>query len=253
MNLLTLIGFIWLYMSSWFIVSLIIKRNDVADIAWGLGFLLVALTTYPYSSPSMLNTIATLLVCIWALRLSLHIYKRNKHRSEDYRYQEWRKAWGQLFYLRSYVQVFLLQGLLLLIIATPIILINNGVTRPLGWLEAFGIITWYIGFFFESVGDYQLSIFIKNPMNKGKILDTGLWKYSRHPNYFGEVTQWWGMWILSLTAPYGFFGIIGPLTITGLILFVSGIPLLEKKKAGNPDFEQYKQKTSMFIPLPPKK
>lgn len=90
-------------------------------------------------------------------------------------------------------------------------------------------------------------------MNKGKILDTGLWKYSRHPNYFGEVTQWWGMWILSLTAPYGFFGIIGPLTITGLILFVSGIPLLEKKKAGNPDFEQYKQKTSMFIPLPPKK
>ena len=110
----------------------------------------------------------------------------------------------------------------------------------------FGLIVWIFGFYFESTADKQLSNHIKNPANKGKLMTTGLWKYSRHPNYFGEVTQWWGIFLLSSSL----FTIISPLTITLLILFVSGIPLLEKKYEGRPDWEEYKKKTSIFIPLP---
>lgn len=115
-----------------------------------------------------------------------------------------------------------------------------------------GLVIWLIGFFFEAVGDAQLSEFLKNPKNKGKIIQTGLWRYTRHPNYFGEVAQWWGIWLITLGIPLGWFGIIGPLTITVLILFVSGVPLLEKKYQGRADFEAYKKQTSVFFPLPPK-
>jgi steroid 5-alpha reductase family enzyme len=114
------------------------------------------------------------------------------------------------------------------------------------------VCVWVIGFFFESVGDAQLSRFIKDPANKGKLMQSGLWKYTRHPNYFGEVTQWWGLWIIALSVSYGWLGIIGPLTITTLILKVSGIPLLEKSMEGNPEFQEYKKRTSVFFPLPPK-
>ena len=122
----------------------------------------------------------------------------------------------------------------------------------LGILDLFGVALWVFGFCFESVGDAQLARFIKNPENKGKLLQSGLWAYTRHPNYFGEVTQWWGLWIVALSVPNGWFGIIGPITITFLILKVSGIPMLEKKMTENPEFTEYKRRVSIFFPLPPK-
>ena len=109
---------------------------------------------------------------------------------------------------------------------------------------------WILGFVFESVGDAQLARFIKDPANKGKLMQGGLWRYTRHPNYFGEVTMWWGIWLLALSTPYGFFSIIGPITITFLILKVSGIPMLEKKMEENPEFAEYKRRVSVFIPMP---
>lgn len=240
------------YMSFWFVVSVIKKRNDVADIAWGLGFVLLAWLSFFISGFSIKALLVNGLVTIWGLRLALHIYSRNKNKPEDPRYLEWRKTWNY-FYLRSYLQVFLLQGLLLYLISLPVIFINHSVSEGFGILEIAGFFVWVIGFYFESTGDRQLREFISNPENKGKLMDRGLWRYSRHPNYFGEVTQWWGIFIVALSVPGSFFTVIGPFTITVLILFVSGIPLLEKKYEGRPDFEEYKKRTSAFFPLPRKK
>lgn len=242
----------FLHMTSWFIISLILKRNDVADIAWGLGFINISWTGLFLNGFSQRGLIAAILVTIWGVRLAWHIYLRNKGKPEDYRYQAWRKEW-KYFYLRSFLQVYILQGLFMYLIALPVIFINQNSFPGINLLDIVGIVIWILGFYFESTGDSQLKEFISNPANKGKIMDQGLWKYSRHPNYFGEVTQWWGIFVMALSIPFGYFTIIGPLTITSLILFVSGVPLLEKKREGQPLWEEYKRKTSVFIPLPPKK
>ena len=244
---LTLLG----YMTFWFIVSIIKKRNDVADIAWGLGFVLLAWLSFFISGFSFKALIVNGLVTVWGLRLAWHIYYRNKNKPEDSRYMEWRKTWKN-FYLRSFLQVFLLQGIFLYSISLPIMFINSSIVNVFGILEFIGLLVWGLGFCFESMADRQLKEFISNPANKGKLMDKGLWKYSRHPNYFGEVTQWWGIFIIALSIPNSFFTILGPITITMLILFVTGIPLLEKKYAGRLNWEEYKKKTSIFIPLPPR-
>jgi steroid 5-alpha reductase family enzyme len=254
MNIYLLLGFlVFAYMSFWFFFSLVWRRNDIADIAWGAGFILLAWFSYfsvtTFSLPALL---VNLLVTIWGIRLSLHIYKRNRKKTEDYRYRKWREDWGEYFFVRSFLQVYLLQGFFMYLISQPVIYLNLYPSR-LGFIGLVGTLVWVIGFYFESVGDRQLSDFIKNPANKGKIMQSGLWRYTRHPNYFGEVVQWWGIYLLALSASGGIWTVIGPVTITVLILFVSGIPLLEKKYEGRPDFEEYKKKTSVFFPLPPKK
>ncbi len=240
------------YMTGWFVLSIIKQRNDIADIAWGLGFILLAWTGLFLGQISLRGLLVNLLITLWGSRLSWHIWQRNQKKTEDYRYAAWRKDWGHWFYLRSYLQVYLLQGLFLFLIIQPVLLIHYQFNLGLGLLDFVGLLIWLLGYYFESTADAQLKTFIKNPANKGKLMTTGLWRYSRHPNYFGEVTQWWGIFIIALSVAGSFFTIIGPLTITLLILFVSGVPLLEKKYAGRADFEAYKRQTSVFIPLPPK-
>jgi steroid 5-alpha reductase family enzyme len=240
-------------MSLWFVVSLVKKRNDVADVAWGLGFILMSWTSmYLAGDFGMRGLIVSLLVSIWGLRLAWHIHNRNKGKTEDYRYLAWRNEWGKWFYLRSYLQVYLLQGALLFLIVFPVLLINRSVGSGLGLLDIIGVVVWLIGFYFESVGDAQLAKFIKDPANKGKLMQSGLWSYTRHPNYFGEVVQWWGIWLIALSLPMGWIGIVGPLTISILILKVSGIPMLERKMEENPAFADYKRRVSKFFPLPPR-
>ncbi len=237
------------YMSSWFVLSLFKKRNDVADTAWGLGFVLVAwLSAYLIVGIDWRSLIVCSLVSLWGLRLAWHIHKRNKNKAEDSRYKVWREQWGKWFYIRSYFQVYILQGALLFLVSLPILIINKNTGSALGIFDLAGILIWILGFSFEVVGDRQLANFTKNPENKGKLLQSGLWAYTRHPNYFGEVTLWWGIFLMALAVPNGYIAIMGPLTITFLILKVSGIPLLEKKMSTNPDFEDYKRKTSIFIP-----
>lgn len=243
---------LWGYMTLWYLVALAKRRNDVADIAWGLGFVLIAWLTFFLFGFSWKALFADILVSIWGIRLATHIYHRNKKKSEDARYQVWRDTW-KYFYLRSYLQVFMLQGVLLFTIALPIIFINRSASSLFGVTEFAGLLIWIIGFYFEHTADNQLAAFIANPKNKGKILQSGLWRYSRHPNYFGEVTQWWGIFLIAVSVPGAWITVIGPLTITSLILFVSGIPLLEKKYANRADFIEYKKRTSVFIPLPPKR
>ena len=246
---LVLASVLFLYMSFWFGLSLLKKRNDVADVAWGLGFVLLAWTSFllgPAQSPR--GFIVGLLISVWGIRLAWHIHTRNRGKAEDYRYATWREEWGRWFYLRSYLQVYVLQGILLFLIVCPVLLINKSIDTDFNYFDLLGVAVWLLGFIFESVGDAQLARFIKDPANKGNLIQTGLWRYTRHPNYFGEVTMWWGIWLVALSVPYGPLSIIGPLTITVLILKISGIPMLEKKMALNPDFAAYKRRTSVFIP-----
>ncbi len=249
---LTIIS-IGLFVSLLFVLSVIIKRNDIADIAWGAGIFLVAVLSFITGPENTITTLLTILAGLWGVRLALRIFLRNVKKGEDFRYKVWRDTWGKWFYIRSYIQVYLLQGLLMVVIGYPFIhAAVYGTTTSLSIAGLLGIAVWCIGYFFEVIGDYQLDTFIKNPANKGEVMDRGLWQYTRHPNYFGEVTMWWGVWLITLTLPLGFFTIISPLTITFLILKVSGIPMLEKKFAGNEKFEAYKKRTSVFFPLPPK-
>jgi len=241
---------LWGYMTLWFLVSLIKRRNDVADVAWGLGFVLITWISFFLSGGSgTRGLLAGILVSIWGLRLAWHIHVRHRGKPEDFRYMTWRREWGKWFYARSYAQVYLLQGALLFVVALPMLMINRSPRGTVGFLGGIGVFVWLLGFLFESVGDAQLARFASDPQNRGKILQTGLWRYTRHPNYFGEVVQWWGIWLLAVGIPGGgWIGIIGPLTITFLILKVSGIPMLEKKMAENPDFADYKRRTSVFVP-----
>jgi len=132
------------------------------------------------------------------------------------------------------------------------VLVNHDPGGPLGFLDFLGVLVWAIGFVFEAVGDRQLLVFVKNPANAGRILQTGLWRYTRHPNYFGEATLWWGVFFIALSVPYGLFAILSPLTIDFLLLKVSGIPMLEKRWEGQPEFEDYKRRTNALVPWFPR-
>lgn len=235
------------YMTAWFVVSLILKRNDVADMAWGLGFVGMSWLMYSQNNGS-LGLIMAILVTIWGVRLASHILSRLRKKGEDYRYAEWRRQWGKWFLVKSYFQVFILQGLLMWIISASLMVMANHMDQRIGVLPILGMIIWIIGFWFESTADRQLKDFLANTKNKGKLIQTGLWKYSRHPNYFGEVTVWWGLWLMTIGTGYWYLSLISPMTITFLITKVSGVPLLEKKYEGRPDWEEYKRRTSVLIP-----
>jgi steroid 5-alpha reductase family enzyme len=243
-----------IYMLFWFIVSLIVKRNDVADVAWGGGFIVAALAALvSWGAATDRAVLVVALVIIWGVRLALHIGLRNLGKGEDARYLKWREEWGRYATLRSFFQIYILQGVLLLVISLPVIRSITGPDSPLGLMDLLGTIVWLTGFLFEAISDWQLLQYKKDPANKGKIITSGLWRYSRHPNYFGEVSLWWGIFLITLAVPGGWMTIIGPMTITALIIGVSGIPMLEKKYEGNAAFEEYKWRTSAFFPLPPKK
>lgn len=244
---------VWIYMSVMFVISILITRNDIADVAWGFGFVVAVLASLLFNGNTALPAIlAFVLIFVWGTRLSVHIGRRNLKKSEDFRYKAWRDNWGKWLYVRSYFQIFIFQGVLLLLIVSPVLLISSyahgGVTPVL----AMATLLWLGGFMFEAVGDSQLATFLKDPKNKGHVMQGGLWRYTRHPNYFGEVTQWWGIGMIAVGYRYGLLGIIGPAVITYLILKVSGVPMLEKKYSSNPDYQAYARRTSMFIPLPVK-
>ena len=245
--------FIFCYVSVWFVISLLIKRNDIADIAWGLGFVAIVIFLFITQAPTLQSIIVYILTIIWGLRLAIHITLRSKGKPEDFRYKKWRNEWGKYFVLRSYLQVYLLQGFFMWIISLPIIVVSMAKNQPICPFVLIGCIIWLIGFAFESIGDYQLMLFIKQRQNKSDIMQTGLWKYTRHPNYFGEVLVWWGICIMVLPLEYGLWTIISPITISFLLLYVSGIPMLEAKYKHNQAFQEYKKRTSAFFPMLPKK
>lgn len=241
---------IFVLMTLVFLIALKLKDNSIVDIFWGLGF--IALVIFSLLNSESIDTakiLTSILVIIWGLRLSGHIFLRNRGKGEDFRYANWRRTW-KYFILRSYFQVFMLQGFFMLIIAWPVLhILNNPQINDIGVVYMSGFMIFLAGFTFESVGDYQLGRFKKAEENRGKIITTGLWKYTRHPNYFGEAFLWWGFWLMAVPVMDGIFTIISPLVITWLLRYISGVPMLEKKYEGREDWEEYKRKTPVFVPF----
>ena len=244
-----------MFLLLWFI-SLVIKNASIVDIFWGFGFVLAAWVSFFLSPEGFLfrKLILLGLVTIWGLRLSIHILKRNWGKPEDFRYQKWRADNGKKWWWMSLFQVFFLQTILMWVISVPLVYVQWSKGSPFfaAW-DALAIILWMIGFFFESFGDSQLARFRSDPDNKGKVLDTGVWRYTRHPNYFGDSTQWWG-YLLFAVAGGGWWTIFSPIIMTFFLLRVSGVALLEKSLAvTKPQYKDYIERTSSFIPRFPKK
>jgi len=242
------------YMTGVFFLALGRKDNSIVDIGWGVGFILVALLTFFWSGTwAARHLLVTVLVVVWGTRLSVHLSIRKRGKGEDFRYAQWRRSWGRWFVLRSYFQVFILQAVFLMIIAVPIILVNRSVPGPLRAWDAMGFVVWVLGFLFETVGDAQMERFKAVPANTGRFIKSGLWRYTRKPNYLGEAAMWWGVFLIGLAVPRGWLGVVSPVLITFLLVKVSGVPMLEKKYAGNPEFAAYARRTSVFVPWFPKK
>jgi steroid 5-alpha reductase family enzyme len=255
---------IWAYVSVGFVMSIIWKRNDIADVMWGPGILIAAVTAVLASGESVRSAPLAYLTCVfifvWAGRLAWQIGRRFLSKSnEDPRYADWRKSW-RFFRVRSYVQIFLLQGLLMILVSLAAVaatMYGDGAEYQPAVTFVGGLV-FMLGLVFETVADMQLNAFAKSKTGKSEILTTGLWRYSRHPNYFGEVTAWWGLLIIAIAPTIAdptatnlavaLLALISPVTITILILKVSGIPMLEAKYAGNENFDAYKRRTSAFFP-----
>ncbi len=241
---------IFIYMLVFYLIAQAIKDNSIVDIGWGGGFVLVSLVLLLYTGKAQIPQLVVLLaILLWGLRLSIHIYSRNKGKAEDFRYASWRRQWGKNAWVIAFFKVFMLQGLVMLIVSLPVILVFAGGQSELKPWHYIGILVFLLGYYFEVLGDHQLTRFKKKPENKGKIIEEGLWKYTRHPNYFGEALLWWGIFFIALPVKQGWIAIISPLIMTLLLRYGSGVPMLEKKYEGRDDWEAYKKRTPVFVPF----
>jgi steroid 5-alpha reductase family enzyme len=250
---------LWGYQTIAWLLSLIRKDASVAriaDIFWGLGFAMLSWVFFAMTDGYLpRKLIVSGLTTVWGVRLAVYIIIRTWGKGEDPRYRPMRDSAGESFWWRRYFQVFLLQGSLLGIVAAPLLASQYFDTPDqITGLDIAGVIVWVIGFLFETVGDWQLYLFKRNPENQGKVMRRGLWAYTRHPNYFGETLIWLGVFLIALATPYGYWSIYGPLVITFLLLKVSGVSLLEKAIVETrPGYRDYMESTSAFIPWFPKK
>ncbi|PLX79480.1 MAG: steroid 5-alpha reductase [Desulfuromonas sp.] len=249
----TCMALLFIFMCLVFIYAWLIEDNSIVDVAYGLAFCLITVTAILlFGTGHFRENLISSLIIIWGLRLAIHIFLRKRGEGEDFRYKKWREDWGETFRLRSFLQIFMLQGAIIFIVALPVQLVFHVPGKELTLFDLAGLGIWCLGFFFEAIGDWQLLHFKKNSTNKGKIIQHGLWRYTRHPNYFGEAVLWWGIFLIALNTPLGIWAIISPITIDFLLLKVSGIPMLEAKYQDNPEFEAYKARTNAFFPWFPK-
>lgn len=236
-------------------LSIYLTNVSIVDIFWGLGFILLSIfyfnTTTGYEPRKILVMV---LVTVWGLRLAFYLAWRNLGKGEDYRYQQFRARYGaHRYWWVSFFQVFILQGILIWLISLPLLGAQiSSTNESLTFFDALGVLVWSIGFFFEAVGDYQLAKFKANPQNRGKVLSTGLWKFTRHPNYFGDSAVWWGFGLICMGAQ-NYWMIAGSFLMTLLIINVSGVALLEKNLAERSDeYKSYIKRTPVFFPWFPK-
>lgn len=247
------------FMTLLWAVSLALRDSSIVDSFWGVGFVAVAIGVAAASpaGPGALAPRAYLLgalVAMWGLRLSHYIFWRNHGKGEDYRYRRWREEAGPSWWWRSLFKVFLLQGVIMWIVAAPIVAAIGA--RPQGapgWLDAVAVAVWLVGFAFEAAGDWQLARFKANPAHKGKLFTGGVWRYTRHPNYFGDAAVWWGHY-LAAAAAGAWWTIFSPALMTFLLVRVSGVAMLESSlRDSKPGYREYIQSTSAFFPLPPRR
>jgi steroid 5-alpha reductase family enzyme len=234
------------------VLSLRLRDSSIADVAWGPLFVVVAsLGLMVGGGWGPRRALVWLMVAAWGLRLGVYIGFRNRGKGEDARYARWREEHGPAWPLRSLVTVFLLQGAILLVVSLPVLAATSGGPATVGWTDLVGAALWLAGFAVEVVGDAQLRDFLRRREDPKALMTSGLWRYSRHPNYFGEALLWWGIGVVALSAPWGWATLVGPLCITLLLRFVSGVPLTEKSMEGRPGWDEYASRTSAFIPFPP--
>ncbi len=235
------------------IASVFLKNASIVDPFWGFGFVVVAAFYYGQASGEPIRqTLVLTLAAIWGMRLFLYLGWRNWGKGEDYRYREFRQKFGpERYWWFSFFQVFLLQGILMWLISAPLLGAQYRET-PLNPLDVLGVVVWLVGFAFEAGGDWQLARFKSDPANKGKLLTSGFWRYTRHPNYFGDSAVWWGFGLLSLAAG-SYVPVLGSILMTAMIIKVSGVELLEKSlKNAKPGYEDYIRRTNAFFPWFPK-
>ena len=250
------LGVVLVYMAAAWLFSLALRNASIVDSFWGLGFALLA-AVYFVTTDGIVGRklLITSLVVVWGLRLSLHILRRNWGQGEDYRYRAWREKAGENFWWISFFQVFLLQGVLLWLISAPVLAAQfYGSPDELTAIDVLGALVWGVGFFFEAVGDWQLAGFKADPANKGKVMQSGLWRYTRHPNYFGDATVWWGHFVIAAGTVDGLWTIFSPVLMTVLLLRVSGVALLERAQVRTkPQYRAYVESTSAFLPWFPRR
>ncbi|MGL4853545.1 MAG: DUF1295 domain-containing protein [Phocaeicola sp.] len=236
--------------------SVKITNVSIVDLFWGAGFVVVnSFYVFMSGEVTIRKLLLLVLVAIWGGRLSIYLAWRNHGKGEDFRYQAFRKSYGpQRYWWISYFQTFLLQGTLTMLISLPFLGVSMGQQSPtLGWLDYVALFVWLVGFTFEAGGDYQLARFKANPQNRGKVMCTGFWRYTRHPNYFGDSAVWWAYALFSMAAG-GYWQIVGSAIMTLFIIKVSGVALLEKSlNQRKPAYTEYIEKTSSFFPWFPKK
>ena len=241
------------WMVAAWVASLPLRDASIADVFWGPAFALVALVAATLSPPSPRATLLVALAAIWGLRLGVHLGVRWRRKGEeDRRYRAMRANWGDRFPLVSLGTVFLLQGALVWIVSLPLqVGAALGGARPLGWLDAIGFLLFATGVAFEAVADAQLARFLADPESRGRVMDRGLWRWSRHPNYFGDAVAWWGLGLVGASTG-AWWVLVGPALMNFLLLRVSGVTLLERDIGGRrPGYAEYVRRTSAFLPLPP--
>lgn len=238
------------------VISVFIKNVSIVDLFWGFGFVVVSAFYFINTEGIFTRKIVLMsLVTIWGLRLSFYLTWRNVGKGEDFRYRQFRKDYGEnRYWWISFFQVFLLQGTLMWLISAPLLGAQyNGQNNQLNIFDYAGIAFWLTGFMFEAGGDHQLAVFKADPANKGKVLNSGFWRYTRHPNYFGDSAAWWGYGLICLAAG-SYIPVLGSVLMTALIIKISGVAMLERSlKEQKPQYREYIEKTSAFLPWFPKK
>lgn len=235
-----------IYFSLFFIVATLIKNNSVVDIGWGLGFVVTSWILFFIYDQTITSIIINIMVSLWGLRLFYHILRRNIFEKEDFRYANWRKAWGKWVIPRAFLQVFMLQGIIQFSVGSVSYYVNSN-QLEFNLISILGIVLWLIGYYFQVVGDRQLKKYIQLPKPKDPILKTGLWSKTRHPNYFGESVMWFGIYLFGVLNNAPLYLIFSPIIITLVLYFIS-TPLLEERMKKKEGWEQYSDVTPMFFP-----
>lgn len=240
------VGALVTYLFIVWMLSVKLRDVSIIDIAWGPGFSVVAIVHFINGTMHWRGWLVLILTIIWSIRLAWHIWSRHRGKAEDARYQKWRSEGGDGWWWQSFFRVFLLQGVILWVIARPIVIAIQ--STPNGWMtwDTAGVVIWLVGFLTETISDHQLTRFLRMK-ERPSFLTTGLWKYSRHPNYFGEAMLWWGFGLLGVAAGSA-WSLISPVVITLLLRFFSGVPLLERTMIAKPGYEAYARRTNAFIP-----
>ena len=242
-------------MSVTWLVSLPLRNASIVDLIWGLGFVIVAWAVrLTVDGNDARQWLLVGMVTLWGLRLSAYLTWRNHGNGEDYRYQAMRRHWGPRFWWVSLFTVFVVQGILMWTVSLSVQLGQVPDDPGLGVLAAIGVLVWAVGLGFEAIGDAQLARFKADPANAGTVMDRGLWRYTRHPNYFGDACVWWGITLVAVESGLGAVGIVGAVVMTVLLRRVSGVTLLEKSlKKRRAGYDEYIARTSPFVPRPPKR